>query len=67
MRPTINLAGFSGDYVPNFDITELYAPDDRQDFLVKGLTVFLPRDSSKPESITQDYNVVVMAKYDFTT
>ncbi|ESZ96094.1 hypothetical protein SBOR_3571 [Sclerotinia borealis F-4128] len=69
MRPTYHLAGFLGDYVPNFDITELYTPIDRQDFLVNSerFGAALAGNFSKPKSTTQDYNVVLMANHGFTT
>ncbi|KAI9646794.1 hypothetical protein NHQ30_004793 [Ciborinia camelliae] len=58
-----------GDYVPNFDITELYTPNHRQDFLVNSekFGAALAEKFSRPESTTQDYNVVLMANHGFTT
>lgn len=55
--------------MPNFDITELYTPNDRQDFLVNSerFGSALAEKFSKRESNTQDHNVVLMANHGFTT
>ncbi|KAF7957435.1 hypothetical protein EAE96_003019 [Botrytis aclada] len=69
MRPIFHMAGFLGDHAPSFYITELYTSNDRQDFLVNSgrFGSALAEKFSKPESSTQDYNVVLMANHGFTT
>ncbi|PQE23697.1 class II aldolase and Adducin N-terminal domain-domain-containing protein [Rutstroemia sp. NJR-2017a WRK4] len=69
LRPIYHMAGFLGDQVPVFDITELYKPGESQDFLVNSerFGYGLAEKFSKPGSTSQDCSVVLMANHGFTT
>jgi len=75
LRPTLHMAGFLGEVVPNFNITEHYEPEDKQDLLVRSqrLGAALAAQFSSNHTLpnaTQteaDHAVVLMKNHGFTT
>ncbi|GAB7344725.1 hypothetical protein MBLNU457_3195t1 [Dothideomycetes sp. NU457] len=75
LRPSIHMAGFLGEVVPNFNITQYYRPGDNQDLLVRSqrLGAALAAQFSSNRTLpnaTQteaDYAVVLMQNHGFTT
>ncbi|KAG9670078.1 arad-like aldolase/epimerase, partial [Aureobasidium melanogenum] len=75
LRPSIHMAGFLGEVVPNFNITQYYEPGDNQDLLIRSqrLGAALAAEFSSNHTLpnaTQteaDYAVVLMQNHGFTT
>ncbi|KAG9595420.1 arad-like aldolase/epimerase, partial [Aureobasidium melanogenum] len=75
LRPSIHMAGFLGEVVPNFNITQYYEPGDNQDLLIRSqrLGAALAAQFSSNHTLpnaTQteaDYAVVLMQNHGFTT
>ncbi|KAH0282225.1 arad-like aldolase/epimerase, partial [Aureobasidium sp. EXF-3399] len=75
LRPSIHMAGFLGDVIPNFDITQHYETGDKQDLLIRSqrLGAALAAEFSTNHTLpnaTQteaDYAVVLMQNHGFTT
>ncbi|TIA85183.1 arad-like aldolase/epimerase [Aureobasidium pullulans] len=75
LRPCIHMAGFLGETVPNFDISQHYQAGDNQDLLIRSQRLgaaFAAEFSSNHTlpNATQtgaDYAVVLMQNHGFTT
>ncbi|KAI4729433.1 arad-like aldolase/epimerase [Aureobasidium sp. EXF-10728] len=75
LRPSIHMAGFLGENVPNFNITHYYEPGDNQDLLVRSQRLGAAlaaefssnRGSPNATQTEADYAVVLMQNHGFTT
>ncbi|KAI0541240.1 class II aldolase and Adducin N-terminal domain-containing protein [Xylaria digitata] len=72
LKASIHMAGFLGDKVPVFDISEYYGSDDTQDLLVRdarlgaALAAQFSIESSEAGNLP-DYYVALMRSHGFTT